>query len=300
MATLDVVIPVLNEEADLAASVERVRGAPAHAALVVPGDDRRQRQHRRHRGGRPPPRPRVRRGARGAPGGEGPRAGPAQGVDRVGVAGARLHGRRPVHRPQRAAAAGRSAAVSGHSDLAIGSRLPARLAGLTGPEAGADLARLQPPGARHAAHPVLRRAVRVQGDPRRRGQGAAAAGGGQRLVLRHRAAGRGRACGPAHPRGAGGLGRRPGQSRRHRAHRAGRRARHRPPRPQPGARPDPAARGVRAARAGECRRRGRPARHAGGDVRAGRRRVDRWPTACSTSGSAARSRRRPPTCWPCS
>ena len=42
---------------------------------------------------------------------------------------ARLHGRRPVHRPQRAAARWSRRCVSGHSDLAIGTRLRARLAG---------------------------------------------------------------------------------------------------------------------------------------------------------------------------
>ena len=46
------------------------------------------------------------------------------------------------------------------------------------------------------------------------------AGARRRLVLRHRAAGARPARGPAHPRGAGRLGRRPGLARRHRAHRA--------------------------------------------------------------------------------
>ena len=66
---------------------------------------------------------------------------------------------------------------------------------------------------------VLRRAVRLQGDPRRRRPRAAAAGRGRRLVLRHRAAGARRAQRAAHPRGAGRLGRRPRLPRRHRRHR---------------------------------------------------------------------------------
>ena len=56
--------------------------------------------------------------------------------------------------------------ISGHSDLAIGSRLRPRLAGGPRAEARGDLARLQPAGPGRAADPVLRRAVRVQGDPR--------------------------------------------------------------------------------------------------------------------------------------
>ena len=58
--------------------------------------------------------------------------------------------------------------LSGHSDLAIGTRL-ARGAHVTrSRQARADLAQLQPAAARRAARPVQRRPVRLQGDPRRR------------------------------------------------------------------------------------------------------------------------------------
>ena len=44
---LDVVIPVHNEEAQLAASVERVLEHLRATAVVLPDHHRRQRQHRR-------------------------------------------------------------------------------------------------------------------------------------------------------------------------------------------------------------------------------------------------------------
>ena len=111
--SLDVVIPVYNEEA-------RPRGvacARLHEHL---------RDAARTRSGSPSPTtpaptaPRLvaRRLADDAtptcavrpPGREGPRPGAQAGVDaRPTRAGARLHGRRPVHRPRRAAAAGRAA-----------------------------------------------------------------------------------------------------------------------------------------------------------------------------------------------
>ena len=61
--------------------------------------------------------------------------------------------------------------ISGHSDLAIGTRLGPALPGGARGQAGVHLARLQPAAARHAGRPVLRRPVRLQGDPRRRGRG---------------------------------------------------------------------------------------------------------------------------------
>ena len=57
--------------------------------------------------------------------------------------------------------------------------------------------------------PLQRCPVRLQGPAPRRGGEAAPARRGQRVVLRHRAARHGRAPGPAHRRGPGGLGRRP-------------------------------------------------------------------------------------------
>ena len=140
----------------------------------------------------------------------------------------RLHGRGPVDRPERPAPAAGAAAVG---PLRRGHRHPAgpRRAGHPRPAPRDHLPLLQPAPARHARHRVLRRPVRLQGHPRRRGPAAAAADHRHRLVLRHRAAGAGRAGRAAHPRGPGGLDRRrrlPGQ---HHRHRPGRPARHHPP-----------------------------------------------------------------------
>ena len=99
--------------------------------------------------------------------------------------------------------------VSGHSDLAIGSRLSPSLACRARGQAGVHLAELQPAPASGAASPVQRRPVRVQGDPQGRRARAAPAGGGQRVVLRHRAPGGCRTRRPADPRGSGRLDRRP-------------------------------------------------------------------------------------------
>ena len=99
--------------------------------------------------------------------------------------------------------------LSGHSDLAIGTRLARGARVVRGPKRelisrGYNLL-LRGVLRRR----VLRRPVRVQGDPRRRGPAAAAAGRGRRVVLRHRAARAGRARRAARPRGARRLGRRP-------------------------------------------------------------------------------------------
>ena len=106
--------------------------------------------------------------------------------------------------------------ISGHSDLAIGSRLARSSRVVRGRQAGVHLAGVQPDPARLARRAVLRRAVRVQGDTGRCRAAAAADGRGHRVVLRHRDAGARRARRAADPRGAGGLGRRPGQHRAHR------------------------------------------------------------------------------------
>ena len=76
----------------------------------------------------------------------------------------------------------------GHSDIAIGSRLAPRRVGRARPEARGHLARVQPHLPRRVRDPVPRRAVRVQGGPRRRRPAAAAGDRGRRVVLRHRAA----------------------------------------------------------------------------------------------------------------
>ena len=98
--------------------------------------------------------------------------------------------------------------VSGHSDLAIGTRLARGVAGHPGTQARAHLPLLQHAPARLHGSPVLGRAVRLQGDPARAGPRAAAAHPGHRLVLRHRAARPGRTGRAAHSRDPGGLGRR--------------------------------------------------------------------------------------------
>ena len=97
--------------------------------------------------------------------------------------------------------------ISGHSDVAIGTRLARGGPGRAWAEAGGHLTRVQPAAARNIGGPLLRRPVRLQGHPQGGGRPTAAAGRGLRLVLRHRTAGAGPAGGPADPRGAGRLGR---------------------------------------------------------------------------------------------
>ena len=58
--------------------------------------------------------------------------------------------------------------VSGHSDVAIGSRLAPGAAVARGPEARGDLARVQPDAAGAVRHPGARHAVWLQGGPPRR------------------------------------------------------------------------------------------------------------------------------------
>jgi glycosyltransferase involved in cell wall biosynthesis len=99
--------------------------------------------------------------------------------------------------------------LSGHSDLAIGTRLARGSRVVRGAKREVISRGYNLILRGTLATRVLRRAVRVQGDPRRRRRGPAAAGRGRRLVLRHRAARAGRAIGVADPRGTGGLGRRP-------------------------------------------------------------------------------------------
>ena len=112
-----------------------------------------------------PARRRPRPGPRRAAAAEGARPRAARGLVAVRRRRARLHGRRPLDRPARPAAAGRAA---GRRALRHRHRHPAgaRLPGGPRPEARADLARLQPAAARHPRRAVQRRAVRLQGDPR--------------------------------------------------------------------------------------------------------------------------------------
>ena len=176
---LDVVVPVYNEAAGLESCLRRLH---AHLAAEFPyrfritvadnaSTDATLAVARRVAA-------RAARDRRGPPGREGPRPGAAGGLVGLGRAGAGVPGRGPVHRPGRAGPAGRAAAVRA---LGPGHRHPAapRLAGGPRGQAGGDLPRLQPDAARHAGGPVLRRPVRLQGDPRRRGRRAAAAGRGR-------------------------------------------------------------------------------------------------------------------------
>ena len=138
--------------------------------------------------------------------------------------------------------------ISGHSDLAIGTRLGRGARVRARPETRDHLPLLQPDPEIHAVRRLLRRAVRVQGDPRRRRRPAAAVRRRHRMVLRHRAAGAGRAQRAAYPRGPGGLGRRSRQPRRHRRHGRRRPQRHRPAAARPRHRRDTGQYDRRAAR----------------------------------------------------
>ena len=120
--------------------------------------------------------------------------------------------------------------LSGHSDLAIGSRLTRGARTLRGPKReiisrGYNLLLRGTLRAGFSDAQCGFKAIRS-----RRRPGAAAARRGHQLVLRHRAAGPRRAGRAAHPRGAGRLDRRPRQPGRHLAHRPRRRPRHRPSR----------------------------------------------------------------------
>ena len=150
--------------------------------------------------------------------------------------------------------------VSGHSELAIGSRLARQAHVRRQIKREVALARLQ------RAHPgrlprrVLGRAVRVQGASARDiARRLLPARRGRRLVLRHRAAAARRAQRPAHPRGAGRLGRGSRLARRPRAHH-----RRRPARPLARAPRVPARRGPSA------RLERSPSRSARRDERSGR------------------------------
>ena len=108
--------------------------------------------------------------------------------------------------------------MSGHSDLAIGTRLARGSRVVRGPKRE-FISR---------SYNRLLRTSCARGSPTRSAASRPSAAtrstgcwttSGRRLVLRHRAAGARPAARPAHPRGAGRLGRRPGLARRHRAHR---------------------------------------------------------------------------------
>ncbi len=192
------------------------RAPGPHVPVRIPDHRRRQREHRPHARNRRPARARAARGDLRTAGAEGARAGPARRLGAFRRAGPRLHGRRSLHRPQGPAPAGRPADLG---PLRPRHRLPARgrFAGRARAEARVRLAYVQPDPPFLPRRPLLRRAVRVQGDTGRRRRAAAADGRGHRVVLRHRDARARRTRRTAHPRGAGGLGRRPRQHGPHRA-----------------------------------------------------------------------------------
>ena len=230
---VEIVVPVRNEERDLAPSIRRLHAYlcdrfPFTARITIADNgstDGTWAQALALAGQLD-----LVRAVRLDQPGRGP--GAAHGLVGQRVRSPRVHGRRPVDRPERAAAARRATAFRSQRR---GDRHQAGAgrAGDPRPAPRDHLPLLQPAPARHAPGQVLGRAVRVQGDPRRQGPPAAGADRGHRLVLRHRAAGARRARRVAHPRGAGRLDRRqrlPGRRacdgpRRHsRRHPHGRRA----------------------------------------------------------------------------
>ena len=167
---VDVVVPVYNEEADL----EPQRPAPARLprdALPVHRSASRSpttpAPTRTWPDRRPPGRRAARRRALVHLDREGPRPGAARGLVRQRRAGARLHGRRPVHRPRRAAAAGRAAALRPHRPRDRHAAWPAASRVVRGPkrEVISRCYNLLLRATLRAA--LLRRPVRLQGDPRR-------------------------------------------------------------------------------------------------------------------------------------
>ncbi|GMA86130.1 hypothetical protein GCM10025868_13800 [Angustibacter aerolatus] len=110
--TLDVVVPVYDEEVALPVCVRRLH---AHLRDTVPYGFRITVADNASTDGTLDVAYRLAaepaRGAGGAPRREGPRPGARRRLERVGRRGAGLHRRRPVDRPRRAAAAGGAAGV---------------------------------------------------------------------------------------------------------------------------------------------------------------------------------------------
>ena len=189
-----------------AASVRRLHAyLPPTLPVPVPDHDRRQRQHRRHVADR----------------------GRALADELPGVAALPARARRAA--AARCAPCGRRATrrslaymdvdlstdldallplvaplLSGHSDLAIGTRLARSVARRARRRsASSSRAATTCSCATTLRGPLHRRAVRLQGDPRRRARAQLLPlVEDERLVLRHRAAGARRAHRAAHPRGA--------------------------------------------------------------------------------------------------
>ena len=151
-----------------------------------------------------------------APSGSSSRAAAGAARDLVGQRRrrARVHGRRPVHRPERAAAAGCAAAVGAQRR---GDRHPA------GPRRPGG-ARARSARSSRAATTCCCTPTSAPGSPTRSAGSRRSAptrprsccrDRGRRLVLRHRTAGAGGAGRASHPRGAGRLDRRPRHPGRH-------------------------------------------------------------------------------------
>ena len=115
--------------------------------------------------------------------------------------------------------------LSGHSDLAVGTRLARGSRVVRGPKRELISRALQPHGAAVAAQPRLRLPVWLQGHPARARAADPAAGRRRRVVLRHRADRDGRAARRAHLGDPGRVDRRPDLVGGHRAHGPGRPAR---------------------------------------------------------------------------
>ena len=215
---VEIVVPVFNEQLALEGSLRRLHGfLRPRFPFSLADRRRRQREHRRHAGDRPaasyeldrvevihlPEKGRGR--ALRVAWSDGRRARP------------RVHGRRPVHRPRRAAAAGRAAALrpqrSGHRHAAGAAARTSR---------GAAERELISRSYNRLLHVVLRARFSdaqcgFKADPRRVAPTACCPPCSTGLVLRHRVAGRGPAPRAADPRGPGRLGRGRRLTGRHRA-----------------------------------------------------------------------------------
>ena len=110
--SVEIVVPVYNEEAALEHSIRRLhRYLGAELPVHLADRHRRQREHRRHAGDRAGAGARAARRRAAAPRPQGPRARAARGLVAQRRAGPLLHGRRPLDGPARPAAAGRAAAL---------------------------------------------------------------------------------------------------------------------------------------------------------------------------------------------
>ena len=188
--TLDIVVPVYNEEADLgpsrapaACGISR-ESVPFSARITIADNASTDATLQVAHGSAA-----EIDGVRGAaPRREGSRPRTARGVAGLGRDGRRLHGRRPVHGSQRPDAARRAAAVR---SLGPRHRLPPARSSrvVRGPSGSSSPAATTCCCEASLRARLLRRPVRVQGDARRRRARTAAAGRGRRMVLRHRIAG---------------------------------------------------------------------------------------------------------------